>query len=53
MIYLGQLTQLMNVWKGRLGHTSNNFDYKVALSECLHELEETVDKTLDSEADGK
>lgn len=35
---------LLSKWKRRLKTTHNNFDYKVALDECIHDLEQMSSK---------
>lgn len=41
MIYTSDVTPVIKEWKQRL-HNGNSSDYNVALEECIHDLESTV-----------
>lgn len=45
MIYTGDVTPVIKEWKQRLRNGNSN-DYNVALEECIHDLESTVDSSI-------
>lgn len=49
MIYISDVKPLLLQWKERLSKSTNDDSYKVALSECIYDLEKSLDNTLDSQ----
>lgn len=45
MIYTSDITPVIKEWKERM-HKGNSADYNVALAECIHDLESTVDSSI-------
>lgn len=41
---MNNINVMLSKWKRRLKTTHNSFDYKVALDECIHELEQAENK---------
>lgn len=41
---MNNVNYVLSKWKQRLKTTHNNFDYKVALDECIHDLEQISNK---------
>lgn len=46
MIYISDLQQLANKWTERMNNPTQSFDYRNALSECVYELNQLINKTL-------
>lgn len=46
MTYTSEISPVLREWKERLNNSGNSKDYKIALGECIHDLESTVDKSL-------
>jgi len=46
MIYISDIQQLTDKWTERMNNPTQSFDYKNALSECIYELNQLVNKTL-------
>ena len=46
MIYISDVQQLADKWTERMNNPSQSFDYKTALSECIYELNQLINKTL-------
>lgn len=46
MIYINDIQQLANKWTERMNNPTQSFDYKIALSECIYELNQLINKTL-------
>ena len=46
MIYINDIQQLADKWTERMDNPAQPFDYKNALSECIYELNQLVNKTL-------
>jgi len=46
MIYISDLQQLANKWTERMNNPAQSFDYRNALSECIYELNQLINKTL-------
>lgn len=39
MIYTSEISPVLREWKERLNNSDNSKDYKTALGECIHDLE--------------
>jgi len=46
MIYISDIQQLADKWTDRMNNPAQSFEYKNALSECIYELNQLVNKTL-------
>jgi hypothetical protein len=46
MIYISDIQQLADKWTERMNNPTQSFDYKNALSECIYELNQLINKTL-------
>ena len=46
MIYINDVQQLADKWTERMNNPTQSFDYKNALSECIYELNQLINKTL-------
>jgi len=46
MIYISDLQQLANKWTERMNNPAQSFDYRNAISECIYELNQLINKTL-------
>ena len=46
MIYISDVQQLADKWTERMNNPTQSFDYKNALSECIYELNQLINKTL-------
>lgn len=46
MIAISDLQQLTVKWTERMDNPSQPFSYKIALSECIYELNQLINKTL-------
>lgn len=46
MIYISDVQQLADKWTKRMNNPTQSFDYKNALSECIYELNQLINKTL-------
>ena len=46
MISISDVQQLADKWTERMNNPSQSFDYKTALSECIYELNQLINKTL-------
>ena len=46
MIYISDVQQLADKWTERMNNPTQSFDYQNALSECIYELNQLVNKTL-------
>lgn len=41
------IISLLSQWRSRLSSTDNNMDYKCALSECIYDLQNLLNESLD------
>lgn len=46
MIYINDIQQLADTWTERMNNPAQSFDYKTALSECIYDLNQLINKTL-------
>ena len=46
MIYISDVQQLADKWTERMNNPSQSFDYRNALSECIYDLNQLINKTL-------
>ena len=46
MIYISDIQQLADKWTERMNNPAQSFDYRNALSECVYELNQLINKTL-------
>ena len=46
MIYISDIQQLADKWTERMNNPTQSFDYRNALSECVYELNQLINKTL-------
>ena len=46
MIYISDIQQLANKWTERMNNPTQSFDYKNAISECIYDLNQLINKTL-------
>lgn len=46
MICVSDLQQLISSWQKRMGKQAHPFEYKNALSECIYDLNQLINKTL-------
>lgn len=46
MIYVNDVQQLADKWTERMNNPTQSFDYKTALSECIYDLNQLINKTL-------
>jgi hypothetical protein len=46
MIYISDIQQLADKWTERMNNPAQSFDYKNALSECIYDLNQLINKTL-------
>ena len=46
MIYISDVQQLADKWTERMNNPTQSFDYKNALSECIYELNQLINRTL-------
>lgn len=46
MISISDVQQLADKWTERMNNPSQSFDYKTALSECIYELNQLINRTL-------
>ena len=46
MIYISDIRQLTDKWTERMNNPAQSFDYRNALSECVYELNQLINKTL-------
>ena len=46
MIYISDVQQLADKWTERMNNPAQSFEYKNALSECIYELNQLIDRTL-------
>ena len=46
MIYINDIQQLADKWTERMNNPTQSFEYKNALSECIYELNQLINKTL-------
>ena len=46
MIYISDVQQLADKWTERINNPTQSFDYKNAISECIYELNQLINKTL-------
>lgn len=46
MIYINDIQQLADKWTERMNNPAQSFDYRNALSECIYELNQLVNKAL-------
>lgn len=46
MIYTSDISPVLKEWKERLNRSDNSFDYKVAISECINDLENQISNTI-------
>lgn len=53
MIYISDLQQLVSQWLERMGNPIQSFEYKNALNECVDDLNNLIEKSLEEEIDYK
>ena len=46
MIYISDIQQLADKWTERMNNPAQSFDYRTALSECIYDLNQLINKTL-------
>ena len=46
MIYINDIQQLSDKWTERMNNPAQSFDYRNALSECIYDLNQLINKTL-------
>lgn len=46
MIYINDIQQLADKWTERMNNPAQSSDYKIALSGCIYELNQLINKTL-------
>lgn len=46
MIYINDIQQLADKWTERMNNPAQSFDYRNALSECIYDLNQLINKTL-------
>ena len=46
MIYISDVQQLADKWTERMNNPTQSFDYRNALSECIYELNQLINKAL-------
>lgn len=46
MIYISDIQQLADKWTERMNNPTQSFDYKNAISECIYDLNQLINKTL-------
>jgi len=46
MIYISDVQQLADKWTERMNNPAQSFDYRNALSECIYDLNQLINKTL-------
>jgi len=46
MIYISDIQQLADKWTERMNNPAQSFDYRNALSECVYDLNQLINKTL-------
>lgn len=46
MIYINDVQQLADKWTERMNNPYQSLEYKDALSECIYELNQLINKTL-------
>ena len=46
MIYISDIQQLADKWTERMNNPAQSFNYKIALSECIYDLNQLINKTL-------
>ena len=46
MIYISDVQKLADKWTERMNNPTQSFDYQNALSECIYELNQLVNKTI-------
>lgn len=49
MMYTSDITSVIKHWKERLHSTNNDSSYKIALSECISELEDTINGNMEQQ----
>ena len=53
MIYISDLQQLADEWTERLNNPAQSFEYKNALSECIYDLNQLINHSIEEELDYK
>lgn len=46
MVYVSDISPLLHDWQERLKNSGNDNSYNIALSECINDLENTLDKSV-------
>jgi hypothetical protein len=46
MIYVSDIQQLADRWTERMNNPAQSFEYRTALSECIYDLNQLINKTL-------
>ena len=46
MIYINDIQQLADKWTERMNNPAQSFDYRNALSECIYDLNQLINKIL-------
>ena len=49
MIYVSDLQQLTNLWQERMHNASQSFDYKEGINECLYDLNQLINHSIDED----
>lgn len=49
MIYVSDLQQLTNLWQERMHNASQPFDYKEGINECLYDLNQLINRSIDED----
>ena len=53
MIYISDIQQLANTWTERMNNPTQSFDYKNAISECIYDLNQLINHSIEEELDYK
>ena len=46
MIYISDIQQLANKWTERMNNPTQSFDYRNAISECVYDLNQLINRTF-------
>ena len=53
MIYISDIQQLADKWTERMNNPTQSFDYKNAISECIYDLNQLINHSIEEELDYK
>ena len=53
MIYASDLQKVVSLWLERMGNQSQPFEYRNALNECIDDLNQVIEKSIEEELDYK